>query len=410
MHAGCLGTERITALNKKVSLGVAISLVAIGCAITFVLTWTVSLGVYNSKISSSDQYEGIYAKLLEIDSTVRTNYIGTISDDSLEASVINGYVTGIGDKYASYMPASSYYELQQTTSGVVSGVGFEVEDDGSGYLKITTVYKGGSADLNDVRAGDVITEIDGKSLLSMENGTAKDKLSGDIGTRLSLKLLRDGTEISVTLVRQQLEIESVTGEMLDNNIGYISISAFNAKTPDQFTETLNTLLAHGAQALAIDVRQNGGGLVSALKPMLNRFIPAAIVATAEYADGSRKTLVETDSDESLSIPMAILVDGETASAAELFAVVLRDECGAVLVGTQTYGKAVMQNTYEYSDGSAITISTAKIYPAKSPSYDETGLKPDYISELPAGTKLENLSKDADVQLQKALEILSTTAG
>lgn len=397
-------------MNKKISLGVAISLVAIGCAITFVLTWTVSLGVYNSKISSSDQYEGIYAKLLEIDSTVRTNYIGSISEDTLENSIINGYVTGIGDKYASYNAASSYYELQQTTSGVVNGVGFEVEEDGSGYLKITTVYKGGSADLNDVRAGDVITEIDGKALLSMESGTAKEKLSGEVGTRLSLKLLRDGTEIAVTLVRQQLEIESVSGEMLENDIGYISITAFNAKTPDQFTETLNTLIAQGARALVLDVRQNGGGLVSALKPMLNRFIPAAIVATAEYADGSRKTLVETDSDESLSIPMAVLVDGGTASAAELFAVVLRDECGAILVGTQTYGKAVMQNTYEYSDGSAVTISTAKIYPAKSQSYDEVGLKPDYVSELPAGAKLESLTKDADVQLQKALEVLNTAAG
>lgn len=398
-------------MNKKISLGVAISLVAIGCAITFVLTWTVSLGVYNSKIGSTEKYEGVYAKLREIDATVRTNYIniGSLSEEQLANGIINGYITGIGDRYASYMAASSYYELQQTTSGVVSGAGFETEDDGSGYLKITSVYKGGSADINGLQAGDVITEIDGKSLLSMESGTARDKLSGETGTRLSLKLLRNGEEITVNLVRQQLEIESVRGEMLDNGIGYISITAFNAKTPDQFIEVLNTLTSQEARALIFDVRGNGGGLVSALKPMLNRFIPAAIVATAEYADGSRKTLVETDSDESLKLPMAVLVDGNTASAAELFAVVLRDECGAALIGTQTYGKAVMQNTYEFSDGSAVTISTAKIYPAKSDSYDGTGLKPDYLSELPAGSDPATISRDADVQLQKALEVLSTTA-
>lgn len=397
-------------MNKKISLGVAISLVAIGCAITFVLTWTVSLGVYNSKIGSTEKYEGVYAKLREIDSTVRINYIGTLSDEQLENSIINGYVTGIGDRYASYMAASSYYELQQTTSGVISGAGFETEDDGSGYLKITNVYAGGSADINGILPGDVITEIDGKSLLSMESGTAQEKLSGETGTRLSLKLLRAGEEIAVNLVRQQIEIESVKGEMLDNNIGYIAISAFNAKTPDQFIEALNSLISQDARALIFDVRGNGGGLVNALKPMLNRFIPAAIVATAEYADGSRKTLVETDSDECIKLPMAILTDGGTASAAELFAVVLRDECGAVLVGTQTYGKAVMQNTYEFSDGSAVTISTAKIYPAKSDSYDGTGLKPDYLSELPAGADPSNITRDADVQLHKALEVLSTTAG
>ncbi len=395
-------------MNKKISLGVAISLVAIGCAITFVLTWTVSLNTYNSKISSSEKYEGIYAKLREMDVTVRNNYIGDLSDEALEQSIINGYVVGIGDKYASYMGASSYYELQQTTSGVISGAGIVTEEDGSGYLRITTVYKGGSAELNGVQAGDVITEIDGKSLLSMEAGTAAEKLSGDVGTRVALKLLRDGEEISVNLVRQQLDIESVTGEML-NNIGYISITAFNAKTSEQFASALTKLTDDGAKALIIDVRQNGGGLVSALKPILNRFVPTAIAATAEYSDGSRKTLIETDSDECITIPMAVLVDGGTASAAEIFAAALRDECGAQLIGTQTFGKGVIQNTYEFSDGSAITLSTAKIIMPKSGEFDGVGLKPDYVTELPTGALPENLTHDADAQLQKAIEVLTPTA-
>lgn len=396
-------------MNKKISLGVAISLVAIACAITFVLTWTVSLNIYNSKISSSEKYEGVYAKLREMDVTVRNNYIGELNDETLEQSIINGYVVGIGDKYASYMSSASYYELQQTTSGVISGAGIVTEEDGSGYLRITTVYKGGSAELNGVQAGDVITEIDGRSLLSMEEGTAAEKLSGDVGTRVALKLLRDGEEISVNLVRQQLDIESVTGEMLENNIGYISITAFNAKTSEQFAEVLTKLTDGGAKALIIDVRQNGGGLVSALKPILNRFIPAGIVATAEFSDGSRKTLIETDSDEYINIPMAVLVDGGTASAAEIFAAALRDECSALLVGTQTCGKGVIQNTYEFSDGSAITISTAKIISSKTGEYDGVGLKPDYVTELPTGALPENISRDTDAQLQKAVEVLTPTA-
>lgn len=396
-------------MNKKISLGVAISLVAIACAITFVLTWTVSLNIYNSKISSSEKYEGVYAKLREMDVTVRNNYIGELNDDMLEQSIINGYVVGIGDKYASYMNSASYYELQQTTSGVISGAGIVTEEDGSGYLRITTVYKGGSAELNGVQTGDVITEIDGRSLLSMEEGTAAEKLSGDVGTRVALKLLRDGEEISVNLVRQQLDIESVTGEMLENNIGYISITAFNAKTSEQFAEVLAKLMDGGAKALIIDVRQNGGGLVSALKPILNRFISAGIVATAEFSDGSRKTLIETDADEYINIPMAVLVDGGTASAAEIFAAALRDECSALLVGTQTCGKGVIQNTYEFSDGSAITISTAKIISSKTGEYDGVGLKPDYVTELPTGALPENISRDTDAQLQKAVEVLTPTA-
>ena len=159
-------------MNKKISLGIAISLVAIGCAITFVLTWTVSLNIYNSKIGTSEKYEGVYAKLREIDTAVRQNYIGTVSDDALEASTINGYIAGIGDKYASYSTPSAYYELQQSYDGVILGAGFDAEENGSGYLTVTTVYKGSSAELNGVKVGDVITAIDGKSLLSMEPGQA----------------------------------------------------------------------------------------------------------------------------------------------------------------------------------------------------------------------------------------------
>ncbi len=398
--------ERIFSLNRKISLGVAISLVAIGCAITFVLTWAISLNVYNSKIGTAEKYEGMYAKLREIDAAVRNNYIGNLNEEKIEDSVIDGYVKGLGDRYASYMTSSSYYEIQQANDGVILGAGFEVEDDGSGYLKITNVYKGSSAELNGILAGDVITEIDGKSLLSMEKGTAEERLSGEVGTRIALKLLREGEEVSVNLIRQQLEITSVSSQFLDNNVAYIRISTFNAKTSEQFTNALNTMTATGAGSLIIDLRQNSGGLVSALKPILNRFIPAATVAVAEYADGSRKSLIETDAETSFNMPIAILVDGGTASAAELFAGALRDECGAVLVGTQTYGKAVMQNTYEFTDGSALTISTAQVYLNKSGTWNETGLKPDYLAEQNVDISFETLSPDIDTQLQKAVEILA----
>lgn len=391
-------------MNKKLSLGVAISLVAIGCAITFVLTWTVSLSVYNSKLGSSEDYEGVYEKLQQMDTVVRQNYIGDIDDDVLESSIINGYISGTGDKYASYIAPSAYYELQQTQSGVILGAGFEAEEDSSGYLKITTVYSGSSAELNGVLSGDIITAIDGKSLLSMEEGQAMERLSGEAGTRLALQLLRNGETISVNLIRQQLEIESVSSRVINDSIGYIRITTFNAKTADQFTAALAELTEAQVKALIIDVRQNGGGVTSALKPILNQFIPSAIAATVEYADGSRKTLIETDSTTALDIPTAVLVDSGTASAAELLAAALRDEYGASLVGTQTYGKAVMQSTYEFSDGSALTISVGKIY-TKSGTWDSVGLKPDYTSELPTEAILGSISDEADTQLQKAIEVL-----
>lgn len=393
-------------MNRKLSLGLTISLIAIGCAITFVLTWTVSLSIFNKKITSSEKFEGVYEKVQNMDTIVRRNYIGDITDEVIETAIINGYVSGIGDPYAYYMPPSSYYEFQQSTNGVVNGAGFEAEPDGSGYFKITHIYKGGSAESNGVLVGDVITEIEGRSLLSMSVSEVQERISGESGTKLSLKLVRDNELYSVTLIRQQTDIESVTYETIAQGIGYIRISTFNNKTAEQFYAALDFIRSHNAKALVIDIRQNGGGVVTALKPMLNRLISAAVVAYAEDSGEVRRTLIETDSNESLNIPTAVLVDGGTASAAELFAVTLRDFQGARLIGTQTRGKGVMQTAYELSDGSAFGITTATIIPAKSTtSYNGVGLKPDYVVELPAGTVLEGLAERDDPQLQKAIEIL-----
>lgn len=398
-------------MNKRIPLGVAISLIAIGCAITFVLTWTVSLNIYNSKISSADKYEGVYEKLREIDAVVKNNYIdaASIKTESIESGMINGYVSGIGDKYASYLQPNSYYELQQNSGGVVSGAGIVAKADGSGYLVVTNVYKNSSAYLNGVKVGDVITEIDGKNLLSMEEDAALDKISGEIGSKLTMKLLRDGEEISVSLIRLQIDIESVTGEMLDNGVGYIRITTFNEKTAEQFAGALNSLVDKGLKALILDVRGNGGGVIAPLKSMLNRLLPACVAAVAEYANGIRKTLIETDSVSNVGVPMAVLVDGGTASAAEIFAVALRDEGKAVLIGTQTYGKAVLQGTYSFPDGSALTISNAKVVPSKSEPYDGVGLKPDYVTALPTGATLDSVSRENDSQLQKAIEIMTPAA-
>lgn len=393
-------------MNRKISLGLAISLVAIGCAITFILTWTVSLNNYNSKIASAEKYEGVYRKLKEMDATVRTNYIGTIDNDALEAAILGGYVNGIGDEYATYLSVDLYRDYQQANSGVINGAGFEAAEDGSGYLQVSKVYKNSSADQQDVKVGDMIIEIDGKSLLSMTSDAALKRITGEVGSKLSLKLVSNGDERSVTLIRQQIDIESVTYKMLPDDIGYIDILYFNAKTPDQFSNALNSLSSSGAKAFIFDVRHNDGGLISAARPMLNRLIPASAVATAEYANDVRKTLIETDSEESVSLPITVLTDNRTASAAEVFAVALRDEQGALLVGTQTAGKAVVQNAFEFSDGSALILTTANIIPSKSERFDKVGLKPDYVTELPADVPFDSLTEEEDTQLQKAVEVLT----
>lgn len=392
-------------MNKKIPLGVAISLVAIGCAITFVITWTVSLNIYNSKISSVEKYDDVYDKIRQMDAVVRNNYIGTLDDDVVQNGILNGYVNGLGDQNAAYMNPSTYYEQQQIESGVVNGVGLEAYEDGSGYLVVSAVYKNSSADLNGMRAGDVITELDGRNIMLMESGVALDRLSGEIGTQLTVKYLREGEFYTANLIRQQVEIESVTEELLDGRIGYIRITTFNRKTAEQFLRSMNTVLSNNASALVIDVRNTSSGEYSSVKAMLNRILPAAVAASAEYRNGTVRALIETDSDQQLKLPIAVLVNSRTSAAAELFAVALKDEGGAVIVGEQTSGRAVILNTYEFSDGTALTVSIGRIIPSKSASYDGVGIKPDYSVELPAGMSVDYIAHDADTQLIKALEVL-----
>lgn len=393
-------------MNKRISLGLAISLVAIGCAITFILTWTVSLNNYNAKIASTEKFEGVYRKLRELDASAQMNYIGTIDPDDIENAVLNGYVSGIGDEYATYLTADRYYDYQQANNGVINGAGFEAAEDGSGYLQVSKVYKNSSADLNGVKVGDMIIEINSRNILSMTADAALKQITGEVGTTISLKLVSNGEERVVTLTRQQIDIESVTYKMLEGNIGYVEILYFNAKTPEQFSNALNSLRGAGAASFIFDVRHNDGGLVSSVRPMLNRLIPAAAVATAEYANGVRRTLIETDSEESLSLPVTVLVDGKTASASEVFAVGLRDEMGAILIGTQTAGKGVVLSAFEFSDKSALILTTANIIPSKSERFDKVGLKPDYITELPADAEFSTLTSAEDTQLQKAIEVLT----
>lgn len=395
-------------MNKKISLGVAVSLVAIGCAITFVLTWTVALNMYNSKISGVQEREEIYTKIKEIDSVVRSNYIGTIDDEALLQSILGGYVDGISDKYATYIPAENYYTVQQSDSGVVVGIGVDAVEEASGYILVTKVYDGSVAAASGIMQDDIITEIDGRNVLSIGNTDALKLLTGDEGTSISVKVNRAGEELSFNLVRAKLEIKSVTSRKI-GDYGYIRLSTFNETTGTQFCEAVDELLSENVIGFVFDVRQNNGGLVSALKPILNRLLTEGIVATAQYADGSVKTLIETDSEQSVALPMTVLIDSGSASAAELFAAALRDEAAAKLVGTNTYGKAVMQNTYEFKDGSALRLTIAKVYSSRSDYYDGTGLKPDYVTELSGGQEkhLDTLDETTDDQLKKALEVMET---
>lgn len=202
-------------MNKKVSLGVTISLIAVACAITFVLTMTVSLNMYNSMVAGIQERETINAKIKEVDTFVRSSSIYKLDENELITGIANGYISGTSDKYAKYYTSDEYYKLQQIQSGVIIGTGVETAVNGD-YLEVTDVYEGSSADVEEITKGCMITAIDGKSILETGAEAAQSKLDGDEGTKLNVTFSTpDGNEKTVTLVRQSIKLTSVKGELIE---------------------------------------------------------------------------------------------------------------------------------------------------------------------------------------------------
>lgn len=393
-------------MNKKFSLGVTISLVAIGCAITFVITMFTSLNTFNAKIAGVSEREEIYTKIHEIDTYVRNNSIYKLDEEALKASIVNGYITGIDDSAAQYLTADEYYRKQQIESGTYVSAGIDAAKEESGYIKVTAVYAGSSAASTEITVGDIITSIGGSNVLEIGADAALKMIDGEENTKLDLVVQRSGIEIPISLTRLSFTVKAVSSDIY-NKIGYIRINVFNKQTAAQFDAAVENLLAQNAEGIVIDVR-NCTGLYEPLSQTLTHFISSGHLADAKYADETIKKLLETTGTADMALPMTVLVDENTKGAAELFAVSLRDFASAKLVGKQTAGENVLTETKGFTDGSAIILSVAEIIPEVTADFSG-GIKPDFVVDLTGtmSTTTSGLDASADTQLKKAFEVMET---
>lgn len=403
-------------MNKKISIGLAIGLMALVAAATFVITYNYSMNVFNETVKSVSEKEGVYTKLSELDKYVRANYIGEIDESVLSDSIMAGYIEGIDDDYAVYYSADEYAKLLRKNEGVIIGLGFTWEKEESGYIKVVSVTEGSSAADAGIVPGDIITAVNNTDVIAYEKGydEAVALLVCDEGTKVKLHIKRTN-EIgiaeffSVDVVSKKTEIISVTGRLIDN-VGYIKISTFNDKTPDQLRNMLNDLIGQGAESLVFDMRGNLGGVMEALQGSLDCILGECDVVTAYYKD-FQEVVIHTTEAEKIKMPMAVLVNSSTASCGELFAFALRDEAGAQIVGTSTYGKGVMQYTHKLTGGAAVRVTVATLQTRNSGDYNGIGIKPNFDIALPAEVDLTMLSEEeqlvSDTQLIKAIEVVQT---
>jgi C-terminal peptidase (prc) len=383
-------------MNKKISLGLSLSLIAVSIAVTFILTSFFSLQSFNKKVVDVNEKSKKYSSLQVLDSYVRDNYFGDIDEKALSDGIMKGYISGIGDKYSRYLTETEYLTEKNEDSGELVGLGLTLAEDESGYMRISEVLEDSPASDSGLAEDDIITNIDGIDIKEAGFDVGMDAMRGTEGSSITLTVRREGKTTDYVLVRRTIKVKTVDAEMLGNNIGYIKVTGFKKNTPDQFISALERLTANGAKSLIFDVRDNNGGLVPALEECLDPLLPEGVVATAEYNDGRSETIVYSD-DSEIDMPMAVIVNENTASAAELFAAALKDSGKAVIVGSQTYGKGVMQVTNEMDDGGAVVLTVAEYKTTKSECYNGIGITPD--------VQVENEVEGIDSQYSKAIEAL-----
>lgn len=393
-------------MNKKVSWGVTISLMAVTAAITFVITMSFSLDLFNSKVSNVKEREEAYTKIGELENFVRAKYYNPIDEEELIASVARGYVAGLHDPYAAYYTAEEYQSFSTEKAGYKVGIGCSVSEEG-GYIKINDVYSGSSAEESGLLPGDIVVAVDDTDVLSVGFNAAVDMVKGEENTIVKLTVRRDGEDILIYCTRRKNEIQSVYSELIDN-VGYIKITTFNALTAEQFKVAVDTMVTAGAKGLVFDVRNNGGGLLTAVDEMLDYLLPEGDIVVVTDRDGKQEVVLSSD-EQQIKLPMVVVTNSNTASAAELFTAGLKDFKGAKQVGVNTYGKGVVQETYILTDGSAIKFTTGTYQTTKSDVYDGIGLKPDFelIASEQAKDIYPQVELEGDSQLKKAFEVMGT---
>jgi len=384
-------SESDDTMKKKISLGLAIFLIVTAFAVTFILTSFFTLQIFSRKNQK-------YSSLQALDAFVQKNFYGDIDDNKINDGILKGYVSGLDDKYSRYLTADEYADEKSENAGKMTGLGLTLKEDESGYIKIAEIMPDSPVSETDIQAGDFIVSVNGSDVLETGFNESIELMSGTEGTEITLTVRHDETDRIYTLTRRPIEMITVTGEMLDNYIGYIKISGFKQNTAQQFLDILENLKSNGAKGIIFDLRENGGGLLDALEDCLDPLLPEGVIATAEYSDGNSETIVYSDEEET-NIPMIVLVNEHTASAAELFTASLRDFGKAETVGTTTYGKGVMQSTTELTNGGAVILTIAEYKTTVSDCYDGIGIIPDYV--------VKNENDDLDEQYNKAVEIITS---
>lgn len=380
-----------------------------GVATGVILTVLAGGGIKAVQYCRSDEILSDLAftqKIKYLENMIDEEYLGEISTDKLEEGVYAGLIYGLGDVYSRYYTKDEYEQESVTTEGSYVGIGVAMQKYTAGGVQIVECYKGSTAEEAGIKVDDVITAINGEDITDTELQDVVSMIKDNEDKDVVLTVQRKGEDTQeITVKVSNVELPSVFGEMLDENTGYIQITEFKGVTVEQYEAVFADLKEQGMERLVVDLRDNPGGLLNVVCDILRDILPEGLIVYTEDKNGNRSE--ETcDGKNPLDMPLAVLVNGNSASASEIFAGAVKDYGIGTIVGTTTYGKGVVQSIRQLSDGSAVKLTIANYYTPKGNSINKTGIQPDVEVELsPELLNQEEITHEEDNQLQAALNSL-----
>ena len=348
-------------------------------------------------------------KINELSVYASLYYYNDAEVEEIQNSMYEGLVDGLGDKYSVYYNEEDYAELQLSTTGQYYGIGAGLTQDlDTMVVSITKVYKGTPSETAGLKNDDIIISVDGVEGISMEVSELVKLIRGEVGTTVHLEIYRPSSDeyLSFDVERADITLPSIDYEMMENGIGYILIDSFETDTAHQFEEAVKELESQGMQAMILDVRYNPGGMVNSVVEILDMILPEGLLVYIEDKAGNRQDYT-SDGDSYMELPIAVLVNEDSASASEILAGAIKDYEYGTLIGTTTFGKGIVQTIFPLSDGDAVKLTTAKYFTPSGNYIHEVGVEPDIELEYeyldPDGAEYE---RKFDNQILKALEVLN----
>ena len=367
-----------------------------------------SLGILLVVFLAWVQLKQGHFKLERLEQIITNCFIGEADEKAMEDAAANAMIASLDDRWSYYLSAEDYLAHMETANNAYVGIGITISasTDGSGF-SIQAVTEGGPSQEAGLQIGDLLIAVDGQDVREMTSGTLRGLVRGEEGTTVSITVLREGQELTIPVQRRRFETPVATGQLLDGNIGLITIENFDSRCAQESISAIESLLSQGAESLIFDVRNNPGGYAHELVELLDYLLPEGEVFHTLYYDGTEEREV---SDASfLDVPMVVLVNGDSYSAAEFFAAALQEYGAATIVGTQTCGKGHFQQTFSLGDGSAVGLSVGKYYTPQGKNLEGVGITPDIpialSEEEDADLYYDRLPPEEDAQVQEAIRIL-----